>query len=347
MESGTRETLVAIVEQCLAMDRLAVTVYRALAANTPNRELAAFWREMSAEEQTHVAAWTDLLALMFDREIPNLFQNPERTLFELAAQHEQVRAASAEYLSAREVPAQFLAAFRLEFYLLHPALERLWHFYQLLRRTGHTPEDAYESHLRKFITAMERWGAASPELQLLGTAVMRLWTQMRELSHEATVDVLTRVLNRRGLLSHVRMLAYLSRRNEFTAGALMVDVDHFKRINDTHGHQAGDEVLASVAGLISGAVRRSDVVGRYGGEEFLVFLPQIEPGALAVLGEKVRGAVESGTRSWIPATVSVGAACTGFAEGVEPGLETLIRAADRQLYVAKSAGRNAVAALPC
>lgn len=340
----SRETLVAIVERCLAMDRLAVTVYRNFAANAADCELGEFWREMSAEEETHVAAWTDLLGLMFDREIPNLFQNPERTLRELAAQHEQVRNASAADLTLAEIPAQFLSAFRLEFYLLHPALERLWHFYHLLRESGRSPALDYESHLRKFLNALERWDAGRPELRLLGDVVLRLWTQMRELSHEASVDLLTRVLNRRGLLSQMKLLAYLSRRNDFTAGALMIDIDNFKLINDTHGHPAGDVVLANVAQLISGSVRKSDVVGRYGGEEFLVFLPQTDATAVAALGEKVRGAVELGTRGRIPATVSIGAACTQFSAGVEPGLEALIRSADRQLYVAKGAGRNVVAA---
>ena len=343
MNLENREMLVAIVEQCLAMDRLAVTVYRSMAENSADTELAAFWLEMSDEEETHVEAWADLIGLMFDREIPSLFQYPQRTLHELSTQHEQLRAESARYLGLSAAHQQLLAAFHLEFYMMHPALERLWHFHQLLRQHGHNVQIDYESHLRRFANAIGRWGAGSPELQLLGDAVMRLWTQLRDLSHEATVDVLTRVLNRRGLFSHMKMLAYLSRRNDFTAGALMVDIDHFKLINDTHGHQAGDEVLASVAQLICGSVRKSDLVGRYGGEEFLIFLPQTDRAALAALGEKVRWAVEQGTRQWIPATVSVGAASTEFAEGVEPGLEGLIRSADRQLFLAKNAGRNAVA----
>lgn len=340
----SRETLVAIVEECLAMDVLAETLYRKFAENTGDRELSDFWQEMSGEEGTHVAAWTDLLSMLFDREIPSLFQNPRRTLRELRAQHGQIVDASSQYLELSDAAGQFLAALRLEFYLLHPALERLWHFYQILRQPARSPENDYERHLHKFVSAMARSGAASPELQLLGDALLRLWTQMRELSQEASVDVLTRVLNRRGLFNQIKLLAYLSRRNRFTAGALLIDIDQFKLINDTHGHQTGDEVLADVAQLISSCVRRSDIVGRYGGEEFLVFLPQTDRAALASLGEKVRAAVELGTRERIPATVSVGAACIEFSTGVEQGLEALIRTTDRQLYIAKSAGRNTVAA---
>lgn len=339
---GTREALIAIVEKCLAMDHVAVSVYRAMSENSADPAIAAFWREMSDEEKEHTEAWSALLALMFDREFPSLFPDPQQTLLELTAQHEQVRAASADFHVFKELPAQFLAAFRLEFYMLHPALERLWRYYELL--SDRNPALEYENHLRKFVNAVERWGAASPELQLLGAAILRLWAQLRELAHEAAVDVVTRVLNRRGLFTNMKMLAYLSRRNEFTAGALMIDIDNFKLINDTHGHQTGDEVLANVARLISEAVRNSDLVGRYGGEEFLVFLPQIDRSALTVLGEKVRRAVEEGTRMRIPATVSIGAACTRFSEGIEPDIDSLIKAADGQLYLAKSAGRNSVAA---
>lgn len=337
----TRETLVAIVEKCLAMDHIAVSVYEAMAENSADPEVATFWREMSAEEKAHTEAWSDLLVLMFDRELPSFFPDPQQTLRELTVQHEQIRSANAGFLVLSELPAQFIAAFRLEFYMLHPALEQLWLFYELLRDRNLAHD--YESHLRKFVNAVERWGAASPELQLLGAAILRLWTQLRELAHKAAVDVVTQVLNRRGLFTNMKMLAYLSRRNDFIAGALMIDLDNFKLINDTHGHQAGDEVLASVAGLISGAVRKSDLVGRYGGEEFLVFAPQIDRAALTLLGEKVRGAVEQGTQRRIPVTVSVGAACTRFTEGIEPDINALIRAADRQLYIAKDAGRNTVA----
>lgn len=342
MQSEPRETLVAILEECLAMDRLAVTIYGAFAANSADRELASFWRGMAAQEELHAAAWSDLLGLVFEGDIPGLFLDQLQTLRELALQHEQLRINSAGFLSLREAQAQFLAAFRIEFALLHPALERLWQFYRMLRDEARGPEYDYEEHLRRFVDALGRWGTASPELLLLGEGVLRLWTQLRDLSHEASTDLLTRVLNRRGLFSHMRRFAYLSRRNAFTAGALLIDIDRFHLINETHGRQAGDEVLANVARMISGAVRRSDLVGRYGGEEFLVFLPQVERGALAGVGEKVRGAVELGTSRWIPATVSVGAAFTEFAEGVEPGLEALIQSADNQLFQAKSAGRNVV-----
>lgn len=342
MQTESRETLVAIVEECLAMDRIAVTLYGAFAANSADRELASFWRGMAVEEERHATAWSDLLGLAVERDIPALFPEPERTLRELALQHGQLRNAGAGFLSLREAPAQFLAAFRVEFALLHPALDRLWQLHQLLRPDARGPEYDYEGHLRRFVEALGRWNAASPELLLLGEGTLRLRSQLRDLSREASVDALTRVLNRRGLFSHMRQCAHLSRRNDFTAGALLIDIDRFRLINNAHGREAADELLASVAQMISGAVRRSDLVGRYGGEEFLVFLPQVERGALAGVGEKVRAAVELGTRGLIPTTVSIGAAFTGFDEGVETGLETLIRSADNQLFQAKQTGLNTV-----
>jgi len=338
-----QETLVTIVEHCLSMDRLAVTVYESFARQAAtDPALAAFWQETAEEERGHVEAWTDLLGLVLDREIPRLFPHPERTLAELAEHHARVRALSLEQRVPPGAAEQFLAAFRLEFYLMHPALERLWELYALLRDDGRNPARDYEAHVRRLANAVAAHGAASPELELLGESVVRLWNQLRELSHEASVDVLTRLLNRRGLASHMTLLAYLARRNRFTAGALMVDVDNFKAVNDTHGHQVGDEVLVGVARAIAGSVRRSDLVGRYGGEEFLVFLPQVDRGGVRQIAEKVRVSVETATRAWIPATVSVGAAVTDFADGVEPGLDALIRTADRRLFLAKEAGRNRV-----
>jgi diguanylate cyclase (GGDEF)-like protein len=157
-------------------------------------------------------------------------------------------------------------------------------------------------------------------------------------------DALTGLLNRYGLQRSLQRNLSEARRYNRSLSCLMIDIDHFKAINDTYGHRAGDVALMQVARVLTEAVRGSDVVIRYGGEEFLILTPETPlEGALA-LGEKIRHAASArlfgdGERVF-PLTLSVGAAQLGDAES---GYDMVARA-DDALYHAKEAGRNRVEA---
>jgi diguanylate cyclase (GGDEF)-like protein len=169
--------------------------------------------------------------------------------------------------------------------------------------------------------------------------------ELRErLENMALRDGLTGLYNRRFLDEMLeRDLAKLKRDNK-VAALLLLDVDHFKRFNDTHGHQAGDEALRRVATALASSVRASDVVCRYGGEEFLVFLPDCSITEATAKAETIRAAVAGTSMSIgehvIPnVTISIGLAMFS-AHGATRG--QLIQAADAALYRAKGAGRNRV-----
>ena len=123
---------------------------------------------------------------------------------------------------------------------------------------------------------------------------------------------------------------------------LVIDVDHFKRINDSFGHDSGDEALKVIAETIRGAVRDIDLVGRIGGEEFSVFLPGTDPNRTLAVAERIRAAISaaefSPTGSRVGLSVSVGGAT--FADAASFG--ELFRRADQRLYAAKLNGRNRV-----
>ncbi len=164
----------------------------------------------------------------------------------------------------------------------------------------------------------------------------------------AAHDALTGLANRRSLIAALnRDVARAVRMHEPYA-LMMVDIDHFKAVNDGHGHQAGDKVLCHVAQVLRSRLRAQDMVGRYGGEEFLVLLPDTPlPGALE-LAESLRQAVEQSSCAHggheIAVTVSVGV-CAGRLEPSD-GWDTLIHLADRALYAAKAAGRNRIECSP-
>lgn len=175
-------------------------------------------------------------------------------------------------------------------------------------------------------------------------AMLALADLHQKIERLALYDALTGVPNRRALLDTLdREAANASRANAALAFFLL-DIDHFKRVNDTHGHPVGDEVLKAVAAAVAGAIRAGDSCGRYGGEEFGGVLPATdEPGALAV-GDKIRRAIEETNvltdAGVLRVTASVGIACLGSGEKTEH----LVKRCDRALYEAKKGGRNRVEA---
>lgn len=167
----------------------------------------------------------------------------------------------------------------------------------------------------------------------------------QETQRLATVDPLTEVFNYRYFHNTLGLEVQRARRHGYALGVLMVDLDHFKRINDLHGHPKGDEVLREVARAAREQLRSTDVLARLGGEEFGVLLPGASPVAVAVVGQKLRAAV---ARIRIPSgqgdglirvTMSVGGVSLP-SDHVEPTL--LIHLADQALFRAKEAGRNRV-----
>ncbi|HXE46633.1 MAG TPA: GGDEF domain-containing protein [Conexibacter sp.] len=158
----------------------------------------------------------------------------------------------------------------------------------------------------------------------------------------ASTDALTGLPNARSVRATLKRMVAQANRSELPLAALLLDLDHFKQINDTYGHGRGDEVLAASAEAMRSAVRESDFVGRYGGEEFLLLLPDTDSEGALRSAEAVRAAVGAVAVPNVdrPVTTSVGVAVLG-ADGIDG--DTLVRAADRALYAAKSLGRNRVA----
>ena len=163
---------------------------------------------------------------------------------------------------------------------------------------------------------------------------------------EAARDPLTGVHNRGFFDEHLRALLAQARRGGPPVTVMIVDVDHFKRINDTQGHSEGDRALRVIAQALAGAARASDIVCRYGGEEFCLILPGTPLQAAASLADRIRGEVpaacaRAGVHGGRRVTVTIGlAACP--ADGVET--DALMRAADRRLYRGKDDGRDRVVA---
>ncbi len=195
-------------------------------------------------------------------------------------------------------------------------------------------------------------GGVSPSVYLVGTSVVtvlivsslrrQLGRVLAASEHEARTDRLTGLANRRAWDEDLGRELTRQRRHGWALSVVMIDLDHFKRLNDTHGHAAGDVALAGVAAVLRAGVRQADVLARLGGEEFGLILPGCAAAEAVTIAEALRRRVEEAARDWpTPVTVSVGVA--GLPEHATTG-DDLVRAADAALYAAKRSGRNRVAA---
>ncbi len=165
------------------------------------------------------------------------------------------------------------------------------------------------------------------------------------LSREARTDALTGIDNRRAL--DERGLAELRRgaRNGKPVSVILLDIDHFKRINDNYGHTVGDRVIQAVAHLLQNTLRATDRIGRWGGEEFLVILPETESEEGARLADRLRAGIAAAPileQPIIKATISLGLASAVSAADADTAWDELLKSADAALYRAKSDGRNRV-----
>lgn len=171
----------------------------------------------------------------------------------------------------------------------------------------------------------------------------RLQDELRQrneqLSRLVVTDALTGLFNRRYATEQLAHLVQHARRHHHSLSVVLLDVDHFKAINDSYGHGVGDAALRELAGRLTTRLRREDTIARWGGEEFLVLLPDIDNDGAEAVAEALRAAVAASPLSVpggpLPVTISV-----GWATWEDEDEDALVRGADEALYAAKAAGRN-------
>ncbi len=172
----------------------------------------------------------------------------------------------------------------------------------------------------------------------------RLVEARESMRFQATHDLLTSLWNRGVIVELVSREVVRARREKWCNAVMMCDIDHFKKVNDQHGHAAGDDVLREVARRLQTSVRSYDMVGRYGGEEFLVALNKCEPSSAVARAENLRNAVAAKPillpTKLVAVTISVGVALT--TDFPNRDADDILHAADMALYAAKAAGRNCI-----
>ena len=286
---------------------------------------------------------------------------------DLPAEEESVRSALASLLADTGRPAEayteLLRAYQLrQTTLTDEAAQRtadLRAFYDAERREAEIEllkrDRAIQALTLERHKARQRWWTAGFVVAALFAVVLGTGWRMktrsaralaaanRKVEQLARTDPLTGLANRRHTLERLHEEVLRVQRARLTFALVLVDLDHFKRINDTHGHACGDRVLVHVAEVLAVTVRALDIAARWGGEEFLLVLPATDCAGAVTVAEKARARLAAGAVVWQDHEVRV-TATFGVAECADGDLDACLRAADAALYRGKKAGRNTVVA---
>jgi diguanylate cyclase (GGDEF)-like protein len=330
-----------ILSRCIALDTAAQETYSRLAEVCSDPQLAEVFRRMSAEEWAHVEWWTELKDAYLAGRVPAPI---DTSSLQIAVDETMQNMGSLLEVDfgTLSIDQMLELAVHMEFFMMDPAFGELFDLFD--PSATHHHRSSYSRHVMRIVGEVEKRYTDKIMAAFLARILMRTFRDQERLSALATRDPLTGLYNRRGLYSHLVQWASWSERYEHALGVLIIDVDHFKQVNDSYGHPAGDQALVKVAAALQGAVRDSDLVGRYGGDEFAVLAPETTRAALEALAHRVLEGVRATALGpqfdGHKLTASVGAAFVQHGRGTTP--EALLACADRSLYAAKSAGRDQV-----
>lgn len=336
----------SILEHCVEMDMLAADTYARMAERCPDSQIAGAFRALAAEEATHVEWWRELLAAWDAGLVPDVINDTVGLEGHIEALHDELSSAIPGDVSSLSAEQMLATAARMEFFMLDASFAELLDLTEPggMRRR----RQEYARHVERVVELIEVGSPGDALAGFLARVLKRAWGDNLKLAAYASRDVLTGLLNRRGLTNQARQWTAWAARYGRPLAVLLVDVDDLGHINDTHGHAAGDRALRAVAAALTDAVRASDLVARYGGDEFAVLAPETDMVVLGSLVERILGRMRDvtvdapGASEPLRITVSVGGAVTTASQllSSESTPEDLFAAADRSLYDAKRGGKD-------
>lgn len=328
-----------ILKKWVSLEKYARDLYNQFSLHAPSAELNQFWGEMSREEETHIRYWEDMLKLSEKGAIPPIFPDPQKILNDLECIHDEISNIGNEEIDFTDVYQTFLFAYRLEINMINPPMAYLVSVADWLYQ-DESPIENYDRHIRKFLDFLTNYGLVRPELELLGETIEKLWDENKKLVHLSRSDYLTKVWNRTGFFETLLPLVHMSHRQKNRVAICMVDIDNFKEINDNHGHREGDRILRLVADSLKKHTRSSDLIGRFGGDEFIIFLSVVDEKSLPDIIRKIRKRIDDETPPGIRVTLSIGVSHGIPGSRPESEIHNMIHHADTLMYKAKQQGRN-------
>ncbi|MFA5844546.1 MAG: diguanylate cyclase [Coriobacteriia bacterium] len=328
-----------VLELCIELDTEAERIYHAMAAGCPDAAVSQLFDVMAGEEHGHIGWWREIRDAWRDGLVPEVLNDTDELVTRLEGIARHMSEAHGRLTPDCGTETMLALAGQLEFHMLDPVFAELLELTEPARAGSRL--EAYERHVDRLVEALESHAEPGSVIAFLAMALRRTWRDNRALASFAMRDQLTGLHNRRSLAAYLEQWAAWANRYGHPLAVAMIDVDGLKTINDTHGHGTGDDALVAVAAALREAVRASDVVARYGGDEFAVVAPETDRDDLAALLDRIVACVHETSLADAEGTpvalsVSVGGA---VARGGSTPTD-LLAAADGGLYEAKRAGRD-------
>ncbi|MCX7958263.1 MAG: diguanylate cyclase [Deltaproteobacteria bacterium] len=333
------EVLLKITNECLGLENIAYETYKYISENSKDRTLAEFFRNMALEEKEHIEFWKNVYSLVESGAIENIIDNEYELLEDVKKTIDVANGLRTELSNANDNRKIFLLAFYLETYIMRPSFGIIFQFVKNISSIKN-PIDTYQIHLEKFINQFKNQNIDDIEVTSIANIIFQLYRENVELSRISYVDTLSGLLNRRGLFSSLYTVAHILSRNGRSAAMIMIDIDNFKKTNDEYGHQMGDQIISSVGTIIKSCIRNSDIAGRFGGEEFLILLPDIRQDMIVNLADSIRIKVKTEFLRRFPVTVSAGCSYAERISNPLGDINALIKKADENLYKSKRDGKD-------
>ncbi len=194
----------------------------------------------------------------------------------------------------------------------------------------------------KAIPLFDGSGESVGAIEIFTDTVGSISEKIKELEKLALIDPLTQIANRRYLISSINSKISEFERENITFSLIFIDIDDFKKINDVYGHDMGDEILRMVSSTIKSNIRAEDMIGRWGGEEFVVLLPNCSHHKLEKVAEKIRVLVENSSKKTADGEISVTVSIGGTVCVQNDSVQSIVKRADELMYHVKKNGKNAV-----
>jgi diguanylate cyclase (GGDEF)-like protein len=331
-----------ILDLCVDMDTFAHRTYETMATSCPEPDLAGVFSGVADEKSAHITWWRDLIEAWEKGLVPDVVNDTEGLERHMRALYSEMQTTAPDDFAGVSVDVMLDISARMEFFLLDPIFGELLDLTEPGGAKKH--RESYARHLERIITAIEVYYTRKDFASFLARVLRRAWRDNLALAAFASRDPLTTMYNRRGLMAHLDQWLSWAGRYTRPLGVLLIDVDDFKAINDTHGHSVGDLALRATAQALADTIRGSDMVGRYGGDEFVVVAPETDTEELSALAGRLIASVESAKlEDWdgtqIPLRVSVGGAIATNPGAEHTTVDGLLATADRSLYSAKRSGK--------